>query len=296
MVFRIIRPDSLDIWNNEQILDRFFRYRAILNGKLPARYLIAKTLECNFNPNDEIETLETLFKEKSSELNQLLKLDLDDLQNRETKSPSYIDLAEIIANRYLESCIFCERKCHKNRTKEEPGFCMILKDSYISSAFLHYGEEAPLIPSGTIFFQGCNFGCVFCQNYDISQAWKGRRELWDVAQKTSPKQLAEIHHYETIEWRDYNNQLITKAGQVVDESFKVEYLIGGQIKTVSPIRSVSYFEWEVQKNDDKRVIDLVKTEFVDTVLRDFEKIMKYGKSSQYINNSLKKTENTRIIG
>jgi len=114
--------------------------------------------------------------------------------------------------------------------------------------------------------------------------------------KYTPQQLMKIHHYETIEWRDYNNQLIIKAGQEVDESFSVEYLIGNQVKTVSPIRSVSYFEWEVQKNDEKRVIDLVKTEFVDKVLRDFDAIMKYGKSSQYINNSLKKTENTRIIG
>ena len=114
--------------------------------------------------------------------------------------------------------------------------------------------------------------------------------------KYTPQQLAEIHHYETIEWRDYNNQLIIKAGQEVDENFKVEYLIGNQVKTVSPIKSVSYFEWELQKNDEKRVIDLVKTEFVDTVLKDFDAIMKYGKSSQYINNSLKKTENTRIVG
>lgn len=114
--------------------------------------------------------------------------------------------------------------------------------------------------------------------------------------KYTPQQLVEIHHYETIEWRDYNNQLIVKAGQVVDENFKVEYLIGGQVKTVSPIKSVSYFEWEMQKNDDKRVIDLVKSEYVDTVLRDFDRVMKYGKSSQYINDSLKKTENTRIVG
>jgi len=35
----------------------------------------------------------------------------------------------------------------------------------------HYGEEAPLVGehgSGTIFFAGCNLGCRFCQNYDIS--------------------------------------------------------------------------------------------------------------------------------
>ncbi len=26
-----------------------------------------------------------------------------------------------------------------------------------------------LIPSGTVFFSGCNFNCVYCQNWDISQ-------------------------------------------------------------------------------------------------------------------------------
>jgi putative pyruvate formate lyase activating enzyme len=30
------------------------------------------------------------------------------------------------------------------------------------------GEEPPLLPSGTVFFSSCTFGCVFCQNYDIS--------------------------------------------------------------------------------------------------------------------------------
>ena len=54
------------------------------------------------------------------------------------------------------------------------------------------GEESPLIPSGTIFFQGCNFGCVFCQNYDISQAWKGRRNIEDIAQKVDVLQLAAL--------------------------------------------------------------------------------------------------------
>ncbi len=35
----------------------------------------------------------------------------------------------------------------------------------------HFGEEQPLVGthgSGTIFFAGCNLGCRFCQNHDIS--------------------------------------------------------------------------------------------------------------------------------
>src|SRR5204863_3762809 len=39
--------------------------------------------------------------------------------------------------------------------------------------FAHFGEEYCLRGwngSGTIFFSHCNLRCVFCQNYDISQA------------------------------------------------------------------------------------------------------------------------------
>ena len=114
----------------------------------------------------------------------------DLLKNREVKTNSYINLAEILSRKYLESCLFCERKCEANRIQNEKGYCLIGKDSYISSAFLHHGEESVLVPSGTIFFQGCNFGCVFCQNSDISQAWKGKREIEDLAKMVDEKELA----------------------------------------------------------------------------------------------------------
>jgi hypothetical protein len=114
--------------------------------------------------------------------------------------------------------------------------------------------------------------------------------------KYSEKELVQIHHYETIEWRDRDNQLIVPSGQIVDESFKVEYLKGTQVVSVSPIKSVSVFEWEISKNEEKRNINLINTEYVGTVINEYEKIMKYGKSSQYINERLKKTENIRITG
>ncbi len=47
----------------------------------------------------------------------------------------------------------------------------------IASAVLHCGEEPPLTGdngSGTIFISGCNLGCVFCQNYQISKGDAGK--------------------------------------------------------------------------------------------------------------------------
>jgi len=192
MVYRILRPDSMSVWKNEEILRRFSYYKGIIDDTRIARYLIARTLECHFNPNDSLENLEKLFNEKSIEFNQLINKNTEELKTREVCSPNYINLAETIANKYLESCIFCERECGANRINNEKGYCLLTKDSFVSSAFLHMGEESVLIPSGTIFFQSCNFGCVFCQNYDISQAWKGTRAIEDIATKVDYKKLANL--------------------------------------------------------------------------------------------------------
>ncbi|MCK4781160.1 MAG: hypothetical protein KAT57_13255, partial [Candidatus Lokiarchaeota archaeon] len=140
MVFRILRPNSISSWQNEEILKRFSKYRGIIDGTQLARYLIAKSISCNFNPSDPIEKLEELLKEKSIEFNELLNEDLLDVKKRAVKDSNYITLAETIAIKYLEKCIFCERQCEANRISGEKGFCLISKDSYISSAFLHMGE------------------------------------------------------------------------------------------------------------------------------------------------------------
>ncbi len=80
---------------------------------------------------------------------------------------SYLDLKIMIADKILESCFLCEKNCKIDR-RIERGFCRVSKPT-ITSEFLHMAEEKPLVPSHTIFFSGCNFQCVYCQNWDISQ-------------------------------------------------------------------------------------------------------------------------------
>ena len=108
MVYRILRPDTMSVWKNEEILRRFSYYKGIMEGTKVARYLIAKTLECHFDSNDSLENLEKLVKEKSTEFNLLINKNTEELKTREIISPNYISLAETIANKYLESCIFCD--------------------------------------------------------------------------------------------------------------------------------------------------------------------------------------------
>ena len=122
-----------------------------------------------------------------------------------------------------------------------------------------------------------------------------------INEKYTQKELTHIHHYETIEFRDRNNQLLVPAGKVVDESFTIEYYLGesglrnnGQLKTASPIKSVNNYENEVEINNKKRTINVIKEDILGLFLKDFNRIMKYDKSSQYVNRKLKKTENIRI--
>ncbi len=80
------------------------------------------------------------------------------------------------AYKIMESCELCPRRCKVNRLNDEKGFCGTKVKAVVSSAGPHFGEESVLVGnggSGTIFFAGCNLGCVFCQNYDISQLRHG---------------------------------------------------------------------------------------------------------------------------
>ncbi len=72
---------------------------------------------------------------------------------------------------YMNPCVLCPRRCKVGRSKGQTGFCGIADVPMVSSVGPHFGEEAELVGtggSGTIFFAGCNLGCMFCQNFDIS--------------------------------------------------------------------------------------------------------------------------------
>jgi len=77
----------------------------------------------------------------------------------------------------LKNCRLCKRNCSINRINGEIGYCRSGLDVKIARASLHLWEEPPLSKgkgSGTVFFTNCNFSCVFCQNYKISQEGFGK--------------------------------------------------------------------------------------------------------------------------
>ncbi len=77
----------------------------------------------------------------------------------------------------MGSCMICPRSCGVNRNIGEKGYCGETDKIRIARAALHFWEE-PCISgdtgSGTVFFTGCNLGCVYCQNYDIAHEGRGK--------------------------------------------------------------------------------------------------------------------------
>ena len=64
----------------------------------------------------------------------------------------------------LRSCELCEHRCRVNRLDGQTGVCSMTTPA-IASATLH-----PAPPeSYTVFMAGCNFKCLNCQNWTISQ-------------------------------------------------------------------------------------------------------------------------------
>ena len=75
----------------------------------------------------------------------------------------------------LERCTICPRDCLNNRLRNEIAACYSGRLPIVSSYTAHFGEEPPLSGTrgaGNIFFGNCNLRCVYCQNYQISQAHK----------------------------------------------------------------------------------------------------------------------------
>src|SRR5437867_861619 len=91
----------------------------------------------------------------------------------------------------LADCRACPRDCGVNRLEDRWSACKTGRHAIVSSAFPHFGEEDCLRGwhgSGTIFFSHCNLRCVFCQNYDISQAIKPGM----TTPGSSPREIAEM--------------------------------------------------------------------------------------------------------
>ncbi|MEM4733944.1 MAG: radical SAM protein [Candidatus Bathyarchaeia archaeon] len=166
-----MRPDAVAVLNDEHAKKSLARYFAVMQNKKTAKFLIAQKLPSKFNKDDSLEKLWSEH-EKRTEAYAKFEQEVDggkDPQSLPTPEKSYFDLKIEIANRILQSCHLCTRRCGINRATGKLGYCGCGNVMTVSSIFEHLGEEPELVPSGTIFTMGCTIRCLHCQNWTISQ-------------------------------------------------------------------------------------------------------------------------------
>jgi putative pyruvate formate lyase activating enzyme len=164
---------------------------------------------------------------------------------------------------FLEACRLCPRECRVNRLNGEVGYCGAGSELMVSSAFPHFGEEAPLVGyhgSGTIFLTHCNLRCIFCQNYDISHMGKGEQiTLFEMAQAMVKLQEMGCHNINFVTPTHYTPQIVSSLPKAIEmglrlpivyncsgyESIEVIHLLEGIVDIYMP--DVKYMDEKYSK-------------------------------------------------
>ena len=131
---------------------------------------------------------------------------------------------------------------------------------------------------------------------NVRNEWPlSNRDLYRFAvEKYGIENLTAPHHYETIEVKDNQNRLILPEGKVVDSDFTIPNPNNPAVN-INPVTSIENYEYEVRKNKEKSSIYLLKPRYLQQFLNDMRQIMLYDRSSEFINEKLIRTENTKVV-
>ena len=142
------------------------------------------------------------------------------------------------------------------------------------------------------------------------------KELYDfTVSKYGLSEINEIKHYETKEVKDSRGNVVLSKGKIVDEKMQdgmtkdendndvpnmvdyfVDYYDGGyqRVSGIDARVGVSNYEYESDLNEEKRNIFVLRSEYLQQFLNDIRNEMTYKRSSQFVNDKLIRTENTRV--
>lgn len=124
-------------------------------------------------------------------------------------------------------------------------------------------------------------------------------QLYRYAEEKHGTAINDIHHYETNEVKDSSGRIVLGSGLTVSSDFTFSYSDNGtrielNSSSLTPLfRGISNWEYETLENKKKSSIHLLKKQYLQQFLNDMRDIMTYQKSSEYKNEKLIQTENTR---
>lgn len=128
---------------------------------------------------------------------------------------------------------------------------------------------------------------------NVRNEWPlSNRDLYNYAQELYGNELNTTRFYETKEVKDSQGRLILPAGKIVDSDFTIRNP-NDKTQILNPVVGISNFEYETRKNNEKRAIFILKRSYLKQFIVDNRRELTYDQSSEFINTSLIRTENTR---
>ena len=109
----------------------------------------------------------------------------------------------------------------------------------------------------------------------------------------------DIHHYETVETKNSDGQVVLEEGIIVDQAFRNRpyifvnqkqgnTLIYSQKPGTEVTKTVTNLEQAIIDNEKNREIYLLKSRYIQQFVNDFKQQSFYSKSTNYVDNQLKK--------
>lgn len=108
------------------------------------------------------------------------------------------------------------------------------------------------------------------------------QELWRyVTDKYGEEHINDTKYFVTKEVKDMYGRLILPSGLVVDQGFTIPNP-DAPGSTLNPTVGVTNFEYENNKNDEKKTIYVLKRSYINQFLNDMQDLATYGFNSEFI--------------
>lgn len=113
-----------------------------------------------------------------------------------------------------------------------------------------------------------------------------------VTEKYGVEGASDVRYYETVEVKDKLKRLILPAGVAVDQNFQIPNPDDPALGFLTPVRSVSNWDYETEKNDAKREINVLKRSYLNQFVLDMRDLSTYKFNSEFVNTNTIRVANT----
>ena len=117
---------------------------------------------------------------------------------------------------------------------------------------------------------------------NIYDEWPmSEQEMYNyMVRKYGADHVESIHHWVTQEIKNQQGDVILRDGFEVPENFQYSRPDGSVVPREELVRPVSNYDYEMKLNDYKRGIHVLKPQYIDSFVEEFEKLVEYLPSNE----------------